>query len=146
MEDDGSPSARSRNSPVNLCLIEASRPAIAHRKALALGKAAETTCLNPKGRKVSIEFLGLRNLNVVYDRLEHGAELLYDEYVGLTATAARKLVTTRQDLAVFRPIEPSSGPDYSSAEALEAALKLIDAGKERRRRTGRVSFDGGRRR
>jgi hypothetical protein len=122
---------------VNLCLIEARQPAIAYRKALALGKAAETTYLNPQGRKVSVEFLGLRELNVVHDRLEHGAELLYHEYVGLTATAARKLVTTRKDLAVFRPLEPSSGPDYSSAEVLEAALKLIDAGKVRRRRTGR---------
>jgi hypothetical protein len=63
---------------VNFCLVEATGPAIAYRNALARGKAAEMTYLNPKGRKVSIEFLGLRQLNVVYERLEHGAELLYD--------------------------------------------------------------------
>jgi hypothetical protein len=118
---------------VNLCLIEASEPAIAYRKALALGKAAETTYLNPKGRKVSIEFLGLRYLNVVHDRLEHGAELLYHEYVGLTVAAARKLVTRRKNLSVFRPLERPSGPDYSSAEVVEAALKLVHVAKARRR-------------
>lgn len=70
---------------VNLCLIEATGPANAYRKALALGRAAEMTYLNPKGRKVSIEFLGLRDLNVIHDPLEHGAELLYRRYVGLTS-------------------------------------------------------------
>ncbi|MGD0676512.1 MAG: DUF4288 domain-containing protein [Polyangiaceae bacterium] len=122
---------------VNLCLIEATGPAIAYRKALALGNAAEITYLNPKGRKVSIEFLGLRDLKVVHDRLEHGAELLYHEYVGLTAAAARKLVTTRTNLSVFRPLERSSGPDYSSAEVVEAALKVVHVDKVRRRRKRR---------
>jgi hypothetical protein len=128
---------------VNLCLIEAAGPTIAYRKALALGKAGEVTYLNPKGRKVSIKFLGLRDLNVVHERLEHGAELLYREYVGLTAAAARKLVTRRTKLSVFRPIEPPSGPDYSSAEVLEAALKLVHAAKARRRPTRRKDPRGG---
>ena len=114
---------------VNLCLVEAAGPAIAYRKALALGKAAEITYLNPKGRKVSIEFLGLRDLNLVHDRLEHGAELLYRQYVGLTAAAARKLVTRRTKLSVFRAMQRPSGPDYSSAEVVEAALKLVHVAK-----------------
>jgi hypothetical protein len=118
---------------VNLCLIEATGPAIAYRRALALGKAAEITYLNPKGRKVSIEFLGLRDLNVVHDRLEHGAELLYRQYVGLAAAAARKLVTRRTKLSVFRPLERPSGPDYSSAEIVEGSLKLVHLAKARRR-------------
>ena len=118
---------------VNLCLIDATGPAIAYRKALALGKAAEITYLNPKGRKVTVEFLGLRDLNVVHDRLEHGAELLYRQYVGLTAAAARKLVTGRMKLSIFRPLERPSSPDYSSAEAVEAALKLVHVAKARRR-------------
>lgn len=118
---------------VNLRLIEATGPATAYRKALALGKAAEITYLNPKGRKVSIEFLGLRDLNVVHDRLEHGAELLYRQYVGLTVAAARKLVTRRTKLSVFRPRQRPSGPDYASADVVEAALRLSTPAKARRR-------------
>jgi hypothetical protein len=118
---------------VNLCLVEATGPAIAYRKALALGKAGEMTYLNPKGRRVSIEFLGLRDLNVVHEPLEHGAELLYRQYVGLPAAAVRKLVTRRTKLSVFRPMRRRSGPDYSSAEVLEAALKLVHGTKTRRR-------------
>jgi hypothetical protein len=129
---------------VNLYLVEASGPAMAYRKALALGKAAETTYLNPRGRKVSIEFLGLRDLNVVYDRLEHGAELLYREYVGLTAAAARNLVTRRTKLSIFRPLERPSGPDYSNAEVVEAAQNLVHVAKARRRRKGREAPRGGR--
>jgi hypothetical protein len=128
---------------VNLCLIEATGSAIAYRKALALGKAAEITYLNPKGRKVSIEFLGLRDLNVVHDRLEHGAELLYREYVGLTAAAAQKLVTRRTKLSVFRSLERPAGPDYSSAEVVEAALTLVHVAKARRRPGRRKDPRGG---
>jgi len=128
---------------VNMCLIEATGPAIAYRKALALGRAAEITYLNPKGRKVSIEFLGLRDLNVVHDPLEHGAELLYREYVGLTAAAARKLVTRRTKLSVFRFLERPAGPDYSSAEVVEAALTLVHVAKARRRPSRRKASRGG---
>jgi hypothetical protein len=112
---------------INLCLIEATGPANAYRKALALGKAAEMTYLNPKGKKVSIEFMGLRDLNVIHDELEHGAELLYRQYLGMTAAEARKLVTTKTKLSVFRPIERPSGPDYSSADVVETAQKLMHA-------------------
>lgn len=119
---------------VNLCLIEAAGPTTAYRKALALGKEHDSTYLNPKGRKVTTEFLGLRDLYVVHDRLVHGAELLYHEHVGLTAAEARRLVTRRAKLAVFRPMERTSGPDYSSGEVLEAARKVIRLAGARRRR------------
>jgi hypothetical protein len=123
---------------VNLCLIEAAGPAMAYRKALALGKTADMTYRNPQGRKVSIEFLGLRELNVVHDPLEHGAELLHYRYLGLTAAGARKLVTRRTKLSVFRPTERPTGADFSSAEILDAALKRVHEAKARRPRKRRA--------
>ena len=37
-------------------------------------------------------FLGLRNLSVVYEELEHGAELMYEEQVGVPSDELKNCV------------------------------------------------------
>lgn len=99
---------------VNFCLLRADSPEDALARARRKGKDGEIRYPNPEGREVSVEFLGLRELHVVHDALEDGAELLFEEHVGLTDAAASALVRADADLAVFRPIEPTRGPDYSA--------------------------------
>lgn len=111
----------------NLILIKADSPSDAYNRALKVGDEHAMSYKNPRGKQVGIEFLGLSKLNVVYDRLEDGAELSYDEYVGLPDEQIRGLVVPKNSLAVFRDLQPLSRPDYSSAEVLQQASKLAES-------------------
>jgi hypothetical protein len=109
----------------NLTLIRASSAADAYDKATIIGEEHTMSYLNPQGRKVQIQFMGLSRLNVVYDRLQHGAELLYEEHVDIPDKQLREWVIPKHLLSVFRKAQPPTGPDYSSAEVLDKARKLI---------------------
>ncbi|MGB8772166.1 MAG: DUF4288 domain-containing protein [Candidatus Korobacteraceae bacterium] len=109
----------------NLMLIKANSPADAYDKAIILGNEHAMSYQNPHGKQVHIQFIGLSRLNAVYDRLEDGAELLYEEYVGVSDEQIRELVVPKHLLEPFRNVE-SSRPDYSSAEVLREASKLVE--------------------
>lgn len=115
----------------NYVLIRADSPEEAYEKAHELGKNSDTSYDNPEGKLVQIRFRGLSELNVVYDELEHGAELLYEEFLGLSEERVRALLRPKKELGVFRPISPGAGPDYSSREIAQEAKRLIDAESER---------------
>jgi Domain of unknown function (DUF4288) len=66
----------------NLVLIRADSPEEAYPKAVELGAAGEQSYENLDGTRVEFRFRGLRELSVIYDELEHGAELTYSEDVG----------------------------------------------------------------
>ena len=110
----------------NLVLVRADCPEKAYEKALELGRKSEVSYENPEGRLVKIKFRGLRELNVVYDEIEHGAELSYEELLGVPEEQIKALLRRKEDLAVFRPITPTAGPDYSSREVVEDAKRLVD--------------------
>jgi hypothetical protein len=111
----------------NLLLVRADCPEQAYENALNLGKQSESSYENPKGMMVRIKFRGLRELNVIYDELEHGAELSYQESVGVPEKEIEALLRRKEDLGVFQPITPTTGPDYSSREIVEEAKRLIDS-------------------
>jgi hypothetical protein len=110
----------------NLMLIKANSPAGAYDRAIMVGDEHAMSYRNPHGKHVRIQFMGISKLNAVYDRLEDGAELLYEEYVGVPDEQIQKWVVPRDLLAPFRNVEPTSGPDYSSAEVLHEASKLVE--------------------
>lgn len=115
-----------RTVHVNTVLVRADSPTEAHEEALALGRREELRYQNGKGEKVRFKFLGLRDLNVVHDELEHGCELLYSERLGKTLSQAKALVTRRSRLSVFAPRRPSRAPDYVSGDirrAMEEAMR-----------------------
>ncbi|MDO9016292.1 MAG: GNAT family N-acetyltransferase [Deltaproteobacteria bacterium] len=103
---------------VNLHLVRADSPSEAYEKALAIGREGELCYLNPAGQEVRTDFLGLRQLSVIHDALEDGAELAYALHSDLSRDEAEALTRERSDLSVFRPIERASGPDYSCGEVL----------------------------
>jgi hypothetical protein len=107
----------------NLVLVRADSPEEACQKATELGTAGETSFENPDGRRVTFRFRGLRDLNVIYDDLEHGAELSFSETIDMNDSAIAEWVTPKERLGVFRPITRSAGPDYSSRDVLEKLSK-----------------------
>src|SRR5262245_21828693 len=63
----------------NLTLVRADSPEEAYQKALLLGREAELIYDNLDSEIVTVRFCGLRDLYVIYEELEHGAEILYTE-------------------------------------------------------------------
>ncbi|MGO9271716.1 MAG: DUF4288 domain-containing protein [Terriglobia bacterium] len=103
----------------NVVLVRADSPAEAYEKSLALGQQSETSYKNPAGKHVGIVFKGLHDLNVIHDELGHGAELIFSEEVGMSAERLRGWLAAKEELGIFRPIRPSSGPDYASGDIVQ---------------------------
>ena len=95
---------------INTILIQADSPDVAYRKALALGESANRVFTNSDGVDVHVRFKGLRGLYPVYDRLEDGAELLYEKCEGMSDEAIAKIVRPKEELAVFSPTWGSREP------------------------------------
>ncbi len=107
----------------NLVLIRADSPEEAYQKAMELGTANEASWENANGKRVAFRFRGLRDLNVIHVQLGHGAELIYNEDIGVDEAAIQKWITPKEKLAVFSPIIPSTGPDYRSSEIVNKIYK-----------------------
>lgn len=112
---------------INTSLIQASSPEEAYAHAQTLGHEMEETYENTDGDLVTVIFRGLQNLLVIYDDLEHGAELAYSKKFGLSEAAVQALLTAKSELAVFRPrIPPSrSKPNYMPKSVMD---RLKEAG------------------
>ncbi len=111
---------------INYLLVRAESPDAAYDEALRLGSEHKSSYANKDGKRVQIDFRGLRNLSVVYEPLEHGTELLYEERTGVPKADLDGLILPKQSLAVFKPISKSVGPDYSSDEIQREARSLME--------------------
>jgi hypothetical protein len=113
---------------INYVLIRARTPVEAYQKAVGLGRQANQTWRNPEGTQVRHRFLGLRDLDVIHDPLEHGCEIMFVERLGVTNEGLRKLVRKRSELEAFLPIRSRRGrPDYSSKDILDLAARKLKA-------------------
>lgn len=108
---------------INTVLVRADTPEEAHHKALELGRQGEHSYENTDGRIVSVVFRGLGELNVIHDELEHGAELIYRERVGLSEDQIGALTKPKPQLGVFAPRQLSSGPNYMPRSVMEELRK-----------------------
>lgn len=86
----------------NFVLIRASTPDHALEAAQRRGQLYEDEYVNTDGKPVVCKFVGIRNLHEVYDALEDGAELLYEEFTLQSKEEAAAYVRPKRDLAVFR--------------------------------------------
>lgn len=104
---------------INTLLVEAVSPEEAYNKAIALGQSSDIDYLNTDGKQVKVRFRGLRDLNVIHDPLEHGAELIYEEKVGLPESKIRQWVRPRDRMGVFAPIGKRTDiPNYFPASVM----------------------------
>lgn len=116
----------------NLFLINAHSPEEAHNKALRTGQSEETEYENSKDQHVKIRFRGISKLDVVYDPLADGAELCFEEQLGVSETEIQNMIPAKGELAVFRPANPSRerDPDYGSKSVIEEAVRMLGEGNE----------------
>jgi hypothetical protein len=105
----------------NLTLVRADSPDEAYDKAISLGVDGNTEYENPDGKLVCTTFRGLSSLNVIYDELEHGAELLFHTDVDLRPDELKKVLRLKDELEVFSPIRKLDGPDIASRAVIEEA-------------------------
>ncbi len=116
---------------INYTLIEANSPEVAYQKATELGKECNTEYRNESGKKVTIRFKGLRNLDVIHDPLEHGCELLYVEKLGVSPEGLSKLVRKKNELEAFLPVRDRPGrPDFASGEIMKEIKKELGKKKK----------------
>jgi hypothetical protein len=93
---------------------------------MKVGKRANRRYENPDGRVVTHRFLGLQNLDAIFEPLEHGCEIMFVERLGMSRAGTRELVRKKRQLEAFLPIRDRKGrPDYSSKEILEMAAKEL---------------------
>jgi len=90
----------------NLTLMRADSAEQAYRKALEYGLRQENTYTNSDGRTVKVRFRGLRDLYVIYDQIEDGAELLYEEAIDLPEAQLLASIKPKERLSVFEPWNP----------------------------------------
>jgi hypothetical protein len=109
----------------NLTLIRGNSPEDAYAKAIALGEERNLTYDNPDRKKVTVVFHGLGSLNVIHDELEHGAEILYTEDIGVSKDQIANWIPRKEQLAVFRTNDGHARPDYSSGEVMEKVKRLL---------------------
>ncbi len=103
----------------NLMLVRADSPDQAYERALELGKQSELSYENPEGKLVVCAFRGIRDMNVIHDELEHGAELNFEEKVGVSNDDIAGMITPRGRLTIFRPDENSPKPNYIAKDIAE---------------------------
>jgi hypothetical protein len=94
---------------VNTLLVQASSVEKAYEKALEFGKVYNESFTNTDGEEVKVSFRGLRDLYLIYDKLEDGAELIYEEYEEITEEEIAAMVTPMEKLAAFE----LHGPEQS---------------------------------
>ena len=118
---------------VNTHLIEADNPDVAYEKALTRGRDAEHEYKNTDHRLVQVVFRGLRELNVIHERLEDGAEIMYSEETGVSEEQLRKWAKPRDRLGVFAPLRNKlDGPNYVPVafKVFKLFLEEIEGDKE----------------
>ena len=87
---------------VNTVLIKASGLEEAYEKALKRGDRYDSTFVNTDGIEVKVTFRGLRNLFLIYEELEDGAELIYEEFDEISEDEIAAMISPKEQLAAFQ--------------------------------------------
>jgi Domain of unknown function (DUF4288) len=96
---------------VNTILVRATSLEEAYQKSLDHGKVYEHTYTNTDGVLVTSRFRGLRNLLLIYEKLEDGSEIMWKEHEDLTEQAIQEMLTPKQELGVFVTHGPDTDTD-----------------------------------
>jgi hypothetical protein len=111
---------------INHVIIRAHSPESAYARAIALGKRGAISYLNPQGKRVTMRFRGLGNLDVIHDPLGDECEIMFKEKIGVSEHGIKKMVRRKRDLEVFQPIRTRHGrPDFSSKEIVDEVQKEL---------------------
>ena len=87
---------------INTILVKANSPEEAYEKALKFGESYNDRYINPDGIEVTVTFRGLRNLYLIYEDLEDGAEILYEDIEEISEEEIAAMVTPKEQLAAIQ--------------------------------------------
>jgi len=107
----------------NMMLIRADSPEEAFKKANELGAEEETSYKNSDGNLVVSRYRGLRDLNGVYEELEHGAELVFEEDIDIPEDKIQAWISPKEKLGVFVPRASSENKPNHISESIVKALE-----------------------
>ena len=107
----------------NYILISANNAEEAYSKSIKYGESLNEEYENSEGKKVTISFCGLGELMEVYEPLEDGSELFYEERRTRNPEEIEKQAKAKNQLAVFRPREPIADPDFMPNDVFKAMKK-----------------------
>ena len=111
---------------INYVIIHARSPQAAYARAMTIGKKSAMSYKNLHGKMVTIRFRGLGNLDVIYEPLGDGCEIMCREKLGVTEGGIKKMVSPKRKLEVFMPIRGRPGrPDFSSQEVMNELAKRL---------------------
>jgi hypothetical protein len=108
---------------INTVLVGATTAEEAYSRAMELGRESQHSYENTEGKLVTVTFRGLHDLNVIHDELEHGAELIYEQNIGVDENEIKKMVSAKEQLGVFRPRKPTLTPNYYMPGDIAEELK-----------------------
>jgi hypothetical protein len=91
---------------VNTILVKATSVEQAYEKALEFGEVYNYSFTNTDQEEVKVSFRGLRDLYLVYDKLEDGGELIYEEFEEITEEEIAGMVTPKEKLVAFEAHAP----------------------------------------
>jgi hypothetical protein len=86
---------------INTHLIKASTPEEAYEKAVNHGKIYESSWRNSEGEQVVSRFRGLRDLLLIYEALEDGAEIMWEEQEDVSEQDIQEMVKPRELLGAI---------------------------------------------
>ena len=94
---------------LNTVLIKASNRDEAYRKAIALGKVGrDSVCGAEGGRQGHWIFEGLASLMPIYDKLEDGAEIMFEQATNIAVKTVKACVKQKKALECFQDDERDS--------------------------------------
>jgi hypothetical protein len=80
---------------INTHLIKATSPEEAYEKALSVGKLCEQVWTNKDGEQVISRFRGLRDLLLIYENLEDGAEIMWEQQEDVSEQDIQEMIRPR---------------------------------------------------
>jgi hypothetical protein len=108
----------------NTILVKARNREEAWRRAVAHGKLSEGSEAydSDTGRRGAWRFEGLTSLLPIYDRLEHGAELIWVEHHGRSVRRIRSLVRKKHALEAFDDLSSPKGRSNKRMQLTRSAM------------------------
>lgn len=122
---------------INTHLIKAASPEEAFNKASVVGERYNDTYLNTDQVEVTSTFRGLRDLLLIYEPLEDGAEIHWTEHDDLSEEQIAAMVTPKEKLGAFvvhseeSPVTRDS-EERDDREGLESVESLNSAAQAKR--------------
>ena len=120
---------------VNIHLVRADSQFEAYDKAVKLGRESEQEYINTDGLPVRIRFRGLRDLNVIHDSLEDGAELTFEKSVAVPQAKLESWLTPKDQLGIFRDTETKHDLPNLMPESVMRSLESEGFSRDDLRRT-----------